>query len=721
MTLASATSTSIQPNRLTYDPSGSPVTFTATVVNVSDRFATFRLEVIAAGAEAERQQWYRLTPAIGAKVPPGDRAEFTVEIIHPPVRHFAGDIDLTVRIVALELGLEERQLVRLSLAGSATLPLQLEVTTPTIQERPGGVLDLGVRVTNPNPQALAIGVQCRGLSPDWLPDGNIQRIKISKGQLIDVSFPCQIPADAVARSQVYPFSFALIDAPGEVTAAGTIEVLPVGEVALDCEWPCQRLQPPEQPNQEDMAEAVFELEVDNRSNLPQVVSIAACYQSRSSRRRPPIAPPATFTPATLELNEGETGMVTLLAPHRRPWWGWTRRYHLDVSGGLSDARVPLQPELLPLEVRVSPMIPLVVQLAGALALLAFAAILPGLLKPTHHTAPVRTVRFNGAATELVSGSDDRSIRRWQIRGNRLVAQGVVAEVEEAVRVVRYRPVRNNWLAAGYENGSMQLLNLVSGRNLEMFSPQVDGGDRRDDRVFALAFDPDSRLLFSGHGSGRIFSWQLRLGADDAQLVNRAPQLVDRAGFAIESMMFAGGSRRFLAVAGQFNRLSLWDFESGEFIRVPYERASNRSVITSVTTAESQPNILAVSDSRGRISLWELSTCTTVDNCPIQETDDWPGHGGLPVRWLALSEDGCYLASGGDDGNVVLWSLVKANGASGLRQDSSRVLRRSREGINSVDIVRLQDRLLVASGGSDRRVQLHAVPLEEEGNGSCLSP
>lgn len=721
MTLASATSTSIQPNRLTYDPNGSPVSFTATVVNVSDIFATFRLEVIAAGAEAEGRQWYRLTPAIGAKVPPGDRAEFTVEIVQPPVRHFAGDIDLTVRIVALELGLEERQLVRLSLAGSATLPLQLEVTAPAIQVSPGGMADLSVRVTNPNPQALAIGVQCRGLSPDWLPDGTIQRIKISRGQFIDVSFPCHIPAAATTRSQTYPFSFALIDAPGEATASGTLEVLPMGEVGLECEWPCQRLQPPEQPSHEDMAEAVFELDVSNDSNLPQVVSIAARYQSRSHRRRPPTAPPVTMTPSNLDLAEGESGMVTLLAPHRRPWWGWTRRYHLDVSGSLSDNRIPLQPETLPLEVRVSPMIPLLVQLAGALALLAFAAILPGLLKPTHHTAPVRTVRFNGAATELVSGSDDRSIRRWQIRGNRLVAQGIVAEVDEAVRVVRYRPVRNNWLAAGYENGSMQLLNLVSGRNLEMFAPQIDGGDRRDDRVFALAFEPDSRLLFSGHGSGRIFSWQLRLGAEDAQLVNRAPQLVDRAGFAIESMMFAGGSRRFLAVAGQFNRLALWDFQSGEFIPVPYERAGNSSVITSVTVADSRPNVLAVSDSRGQISLWDLSTCLTVGDCPLQETDGWPGHGGLPVRSLAMSEDGCFLASGGDDGRVVLWSLVRANGTNGLRQDSARVLRRSRQGINSVDIVRLQDRLLVASGGNDRRVQLHSVPLEEGSNGSCSSP
>ncbi|MEM9537346.1 MAG: WD40 repeat domain-containing protein, partial [Cyanobacteria bacterium P01_E01_bin.45] len=493
MTLASATSTSIQPNRLTYDPSGQPVSFTATVVNVSGRFATFRLEVIAAGAATAGQQWYRLTPAIGAKVPPGDRAEFTVEIIHPPVRHFAGDIDLTVRIVALELGLEERQLVRLSLAGSATLPLQLDVTTPSIQARPGAEVDLGVRVTNPNPQALAIGVQCRGLSPDWLPDGTIQRIKIAKGQFVDVSFLCQIPA-ATARSQIYPVSFTLIDAPGDVTATGTLDVQPIGEIELDCEWPCQRLQPPAQPDREEMAEAVFELDVSNSSNLPQIVSLSACYNSRSHRRRPPIVPPVTITPTHLELDDGETEMVTLVASHRRPWLGWTRRYQLDISGSLSDDRVPLQPEKLPLEMRVAPMIPLLVQLAGAIALIALAAILPGLLKPTHHTAPVRTVRFNGAATELVSGSDDRSIRRWQIRGNRLVSLGVVAEVDEAVRVVRYRPVRNNWLAAGYENGSMQLLNLVSGRNLEMFAPQIDGGDRRDDRVFALAVEPDSRLL-----------------------------------------------------------------------------------------------------------------------------------------------------------------------------------------------------------------------------------
>src|ERR687885_507865 len=58
---------------LKFRPGGSPATFEVTVNNDSDRFASFQLEIVAAGANPDPGfQWYSLSPGVSAKKPPGD-------------------------------------------------------------------------------------------------------------------------------------------------------------------------------------------------------------------------------------------------------------------------------------------------------------------------------------------------------------------------------------------------------------------------------------------------------------------------------------------------------------------------------------------------------------------------------------------------------------------------------------------------------------------------
>lgn len=81
--------------------------------------------------------------------------------------------------------------------------------------------------------------------------------------------------------------------------------------------------------------------------------------------------------------------------------------------------------------------------------------------------------------------------------------GEIGNARKAVRVVRFKPVDNDLVAAGLENGEIQLWNLTGHRSMkDQMSYQ------RDDRVFALAFTQDSRRLFSGHGSGWVLQWDV---------------------------------------------------------------------------------------------------------------------------------------------------------------------------------------------------------------------
>ena len=93
------------------------------------------------------------------------------------------------------------------------------------------------------------------------------------------------------------------------------------------------------------------------------------------------------------------------------------------------------------------------------------------------------------------------------------------------------------------------------------------------------------------------------------------------------------------------------------------------------------------------------------NCNNGILDQWSdGHSGSPVRSVSLTQEGCYLASAGDDGRVLLWILQKR----GMRQiEESKVLARySGVKLNTVDAESREELILVASDARKFRVNLY---------------
>lgn len=65
---------SISHKDITYRPSGSPAQFKVTVVNQSDRFASFQLDITPAGVKQTQDRlWYNISPEVSTKNPQGMR------------------------------------------------------------------------------------------------------------------------------------------------------------------------------------------------------------------------------------------------------------------------------------------------------------------------------------------------------------------------------------------------------------------------------------------------------------------------------------------------------------------------------------------------------------------------------------------------------------------------------------------------------------------------
>ncbi|HAJ63725.1 MAG TPA: hypothetical protein DCP31_34560 [Cyanobacteria bacterium UBA8543] len=692
---------------LKFKPGGPPATFEVTVINESEQFASFQLEVIAAGANPNPGfLWYSLSPEVSSKKPPGDSTKFYVAIADSPVPGFAGMMNLTVRVFSVELRDEERQIVRLFVQeGAGSKLLQLELPVKKFQASPGQLVEIPVRVRNPNQQTAEVVLSFLGVKSSWLVNGAEQQFKLDPGGHKEVTFSCQPPSAIIqAPSEVYPFTIEATHHIGSFAREqGTLEILPTGCVKFTC-TPQQQTIPPNggwlPSRQSDPV--TYELLFENASNLPSSASVQLHGKDQQKCN-------LEINPSETDLTPGETSKLLLRASKQRHRWGLPQKLLFNVTGVLSDQRIEVQNDTQTLALRVRPTIPPWLQLAGLLMLVVLLILLwSWLIRGQRHTQAVTSVRFNGLADQVISGSDDQTILSWKVVGNSLKSAGKFAQVEKAVRVVRYQPVNNDLVAGGLENGEIKLWDVLGNRK----QPLESFVDQKDDRVLALEFTKNSRYLFSGHGSGAVLQWNIEQDFSANSPRRNQPVNEQRLNFAVYALAMVGDGDKNLAIAGRFNKLMLWNFTSNNSRPRPIryrESGGKDDYIQSLAVAANKPTLMATADTQGYITLWDMRQCLA-KNVECKDIDTWKGHGGKPVRSVSLSKDGCYLASAGDDQREMLWPLTsRGDRYQNLNLLNGTLIRRVPSKVNDVAVISRENDLLVVSGSDDHQVRLRRIP------------
>ncbi len=729
------------PSRLKLKPGKPAATFTVTVINESHKFASFQLELIAPGYAIDvSRRWYTTEPKVSTKKPPGDRTEFTVSISDTPTPGYVGQLELMVRVFSIDFRDETRQPISIDVEpGEAYLSIELPLSK--LQAYPRNPIEIPVKLYNPRRQTADVSLNIQGIDLAWLPDGPYQELQVLPGQQTVAHFICQPPDPLTAPCQDYPFSVEAMPADGSSSEVrGTLEVLPAGFVELSCEH--KQLQIPAKRRFwgfswgfKKSEPTKFQFQLENNSNLWQDVDLIP--EGRDAKRCE-----IDVVPESIILDPAEKIQADFVVRKSRPWLGLTRRFLLEAvlslknTGNINSQVVP-NPRSQLLELRVLPVVPPWLQAALLLLLLALLWLWAN-RKPPHHLEPVTTIQISGDAGTVLSGSRDHTIRRWRVNEGQLEDAGILADTKKAVRVIRYRPEGNNIVAAGLENGEIQFWDILRRKQMKVLSL------KKDDRVFGLAFSRDSRFIYSGHGSGRVLEWNLD---GSSQPVRQA--VVDFSISAIALSEISG--QKLLLISGRYNQLALWDLTADRLYSVRYDHqqsaspppsaqpdgsthtppitfSSQQQYIESLATANST---LATADNQGYISLWDLSKrrCkalpqlknkqknvtlfTRSQSCDIPLLNQWnDGHQSKPVRSVAFTNNGCYLASAGDDGRVMVWPLTPLgrrveeteDGKTKTAIEISRINTR----LNSVDAVVNQNKLLVASDDYDNQIRFYRL-------------
>lgn len=675
--------TQISTKEITFQPGGKPVSFGVTVVNNSPQFATFQVELLAAGAKAGgSSNWYSISPEVCTKKPPGDVTHFTIHILDTPRQGFTGLMTLTVRVFSVELReADSRQILRLIVPGSGIPAPLVELHTQEFRKTPGERFQIALTLESFYERSTKATLRLIGLNPAWLQEGHQQSVQLLPNAQTKAVFECQIPAEnALAPSQFYPFTIEVTqpDSP-LVSVPGILKILPQGEIRFQCRPPVATIK------NADIAK--YELEFINHSNLIQTVGVEVTTTSS------PLTP--EIDPEQADLSLTAPVQFSLTVHHTRPWWGRTRRKVLQAKAITSESLLKVKDDVQTLELQILPVIPFWLQLGGLSLglLLILAGGVLWLQRDRQHTAPVNSVHFNGLATEVVSGADDQTVRRWWVRQNHLLFHQVIRQGHKAVRVVMYRPLNNDRLAIGFENGEIAIYDLLANKNKTTFL----GQDRADDRVFDLVFTNDSHTLFSGHGSGLVRQWN----AEDGTLERQ-----QQVNFAVNALALVGEHQNYLAIAGRYNQLALWNLRTNELHTVPLGTGGQDDYIFSLATAQSQPYLLALGDNQGHITILNLQSCMAgANNCTV--VDQWQPNN-QAIHNIALSADSCYLATAGNDGKGRLWSLNPKGERSQEQDNTGTIVEQSSQPLNSIDVQHIEHEVLVVTGGGDRTVKLDHV-------------
>jgi len=283
-----------------------------------------------------------------------------------------------------------------------------------------------------------------------------------------------------------------------------------------------------------------------------------------------------------------------------------------------------------------------------------------------HDSSVLCIDFSPCSKQLASGSEDGSIRIWNLDTFQCIK--VLTHHKKAINCLRFSP-NGQFLASASWDNTIKLWDLQSFDEITTLTGHQDS-------VEILDISMDSLLLASGSNDQTIRLWDCK---KKQQL-----HIFDNFSDTIRSLCFSPDGLQL--AAGSWDIIHLWDVLSKKSIRT--FKGQTKNYISALAISPDGLTLAAGSHDK-TIRLWDMTS--------KKQSLKLQGHL-RRVNCVAFSPDNLTLASGSHDKQVKLWNIKTGKEINGLNVHSDFVSA----------VAFSPDGNILASASHDKRIRLWQV-------------
>lgn len=259
---------------------------------------------------------------------------------------------------------------------------------------------------------------------------------------------------------------------------------------------------------------------------------------------------------------------------------------------------------------------------------------------TGHTGAVNTVAISHDGQTLVSGSDDQTIKIWNLF--QLQELRTLRGHKNWVYSVAISP-DGKTLVSGSKDNTIKVWNANTGQELHTLTGHTS-------YVNSVAISPDGQKIASGSYDRTIKIWNLKTGQELHTLRGHTAEVLSVA-ISPNGQKLASGSTD--------DTIKIWNLNTGkEILTLKGHTGDVNSVAFSPTSQE----LVSVSDDR-TIKIWNPNTGREIRTLKGHSAD---------VNFVTFSPDGQKIATTSDDKTLKVWNLITGEDIATLRGHSAPV-------------------------------------------------